>query len=140
MFNFFEIFEEVNFDSSANAYEESDEYLLPFEEFFDDDPKMIAIHLNPNDYAFSYYIPADPETFKINCRSLHSKRPFIGTDVNDSFVFNRILVDQNHEVIQVENLYAGVRKVYKVKSTSPVKFQNEEEFQKFLENIDSLTF
>ena len=139
--DFFSIFEELGFEERRTALEPArNKWLIPFNEdwYRYSYPQMIAIYIKPSDLVFTYYQGCEGNNAWGNCGSLHAERPFYGiTLFDDRTVFKRNLdVKNNEEVIQVESLYCPVKRVYKVKENSPLRFRSETDFQNFVKQLD----
>ena len=141
-FPFDEIFEEVPIFCDCQKYNSTvftsniDPWLKPFDPEYEPDQEMAYFIVKKSDYAFSYYICEDGASSWGVVTSVHHPNPFNGLTLFDSkMIFKRNDLLDGREVFQVERSYCLIMNVFKVRDSSPVAFNNEAEFQFYLEQI-----
>lgn len=134
---FADIFEEVKIDFAEHADKNNtDIWLRPFNDDYGWNYEMAAVHLKPTDYAFVYYLGCECHSLWGCIRSLNAESPFGGiTLFKPESVFKRTLY-QNELIVQVEYTYCQIKRVFRVKQDSPLKFDNEETFQQLIDMFE----
>ena len=133
--NFFDVFEDItdNKTISPIAYVNTDTNMRRC---------LKSIHISPHEYTFIHYtyITTDDDR-NHTCESLHDRKLFDSVPASlFRSLYTRTIIDETHEIVQYDATCITITNIYRVKHDSPLKFRNEQDFQRLIASINSYNY